>query len=185
MKTSSQSGKLAAAKSAKSKMCHFRQLAAAKSAKSKRCNFRQLAAAKSAKPKRRHSGKLAAAKSAKSTDVDLLVGDVAEADHQHCARHATYDGQGMQNCLRCVAIRRRQEIAQVAPWAASRPCHLGGAWRMGCRICAAGRWEEEVQRRRRAHMKANARAEFCRQSISRCSVWGEFQFIEACDQRNF
>ena len=55
---------------------------------------------------------------------------------------------------------------------------------MGCRICVAGRWEEEVQRRRSVNMGSNARTNFCKQSISRCSVWGKFQYLEAGDFRN-
>ena len=190
-KAASQCGQLAAAKSAKSKMKHSRQLAAA--------THRQLAAAQSAKSKMKHSRQLAAAthrqlaaathrktrlaRNVSTADVDLLLGSVAENDGQHCARHKTYGQGAFRNCLRCVTIRRRDEIARVAPWAAPRPYHLGGAWRMGCRICAAGRWTEEVGRRRSAHMEANARSAFCKQSISRCSVWGKFQFARAGDFR--
>ena len=155
------------------------QLAAANHNKSSaKCKkrSRQLAAAKNrTKLSRQHRQLAATNKSAKSIDTDLLLGDVTETDQQHLARHAC-GSSTFQNCLRCVAIRRREEIAQVAPWAVERPRHLGGAWRLGCRICAAGRLERDVQSRRRVHMHRNAGTNVCRQSISRCSVWAKFQY---------
>ena len=129
--------------------------------------------------KRQNSGQLAAATSVKSADLDLFLGSLNETDHQHCVRHRTYGREAVQNCLRCVSIRRREEIARIAPWAAPRPCHLGGAWRFGCVVCANGRLEKEVQERRCVHMRANADTKFSRESISRCSAWGKFQVGEA------
>ena len=155
------------------------QLAAAKSDKSKKRSFRQLAAANTTKS-RRQSSELAATKSAKSIDRVLLFGDVTETDEQHLARHAcatSSDNDNFQNCFRCMTIRKRKEIAQLAPWAAERPRHLGGAWGWGCRICAAGRLERTVQSRRRAHMRANKDTGVCKQAVSRCSKWGKFQYF--------
>ena len=103
-----------------------------------------------------------------ATDVDLLVGDCTESDAQHRARHAR--PESMQNCPRYLAMRSWGEIARLAPWMAPRPCHLSGAWRMVCRVCAAGRSEEQVRIRRGVHIGANAKLGFCKQGISRCSV---------------
>ena len=137
------------------------QRASANSTKSKKLHSRQLAAATQRKTR--------CARSVSIADVDLLVGDVAESDARHKTRHAGF----MPNCPRCLAMRRWGEIERLAPWVAPRPVHLGGAWRMGCRICAAGRWDEQVLRRRGVHKEANKSLGFCKQSISRCSVWGE------------
>ena len=106
---------------------------------------------------------------------DVRVGSVHETDAQHLMRHAVPD----KNCFRCMVINNRAEIAKVAPWASERPSELGGAWRMGCRICFAGRKSPAVIARKAVHVDINKGKEMCKQAIARCSVLnlGGFQYI--------
>ena len=124
-------------------------------------------------PKKTMPPAVSGATSAAAKDVDLLVGPVCETDAQHIARHA-----GLRvKCIRCVEIKHREQIRCIAPWASARPTHLGGSWRMGCRICAVGRKNAAVLANRAAHIAANKKKGVCKQAISRASRWAFFQFI--------
>jgi hypothetical protein len=117
---------------------------------------------------------VAATSAPAKADMDLLVGSVYETDAQHRARHAGF----RLNCVRCVEITWRAHIGRIVSWASARPAHLGGSWRMGCRICVAGRKNPVVLARRAAHMAMNKKQGVCKQAISRASRWAFFQFIK-------
>ena len=110
---------------------------------------------------------------ATKADIDLLVGSVYETDAQHLKRHAGF----MRNCIRCLEITARAHIARIAPWASARPSHLGGGWRLGCRICAAGRKSPAARARQASHMAMNKNRSVCKQAILRCSTWASFQYV--------
>ena len=113
---------------------------------------------------------------AANANIDLLVGSVHETDAQHLMRHA--DAGFMQNCPRCMVISKRADIAQVAPWASERPCKFGGSWRMGCRICFAGRNIQAAFARKVSRREINKGKEVCQQAIARCSSkLGELQCL--------
>ena len=109
---------------------------------------------------RKRQQRLAAA----NADIDLLVGSVDEADAQHLMRHA--DAGFMHNCPRCMAISMRADIAQGAPWASWRPSNFGGSWRMGCRICFAGRNTQAALARKSLHREIHEGKEVCQQAIA-------------------
>jgi hypothetical protein len=109
----------------------------------------------------------------------LVVGDVFEDDAQHQVRHSVAPGQSAwkkYNCQRCLAIEMQKKIQAIAPWAVSRPRHLGGAWAMGCSVCAAGKVTPEVQERRRLHMSQNKVSGFHKQAVSRYSTFASFKW---------
>ena len=62
-----------------------------------------------------------------------FVGSVFESNADHIARHRGTPHELM--CPRCHYIRNKTDIQRWAPWAAPRPRHMGGAWRLGCDVC--------------------------------------------------
>ena len=109
----------------------------------------------------------------------LVVGDVFEDDAQHQVRHCVGPGKSawkIYNCQRCLAIEEEKKMKAIAPWAVSRPRHLGGAWAMGCSLCAAGKVTPEVQERRRLHIAKNSASSFHKQAVSRYSTFASFKW---------
>ena len=67
-------------------------------------------------------------------DWSSFVGSVFESNADHIARHRGTPHHE-KICLRCHYIRNKTDIQRWAPWAAPRPRHMGGAWRLGCDVC--------------------------------------------------
>ena len=68
-------------------------------------------------------------------DWSSFVGSVFESNADHIARHRGTPHHE-KICLRCHYIRNKTDIQRWAPWAAPRPRHMGGAWRLGCHVRA-------------------------------------------------
>ena len=69
--------------------------------------------------------------------------DMMETDEQHKLRHPIFH----HSCPRCLFLRHGHHWRRIAAWKvdsetciswlAPRPPHMGGAWALGCRACAA------------------------------------------------
>ena len=69
--------------------------------------------------------------------------DMMETDEEHKLRHPTFH----RSCPRCLFLKHGHHWRRIAawkvdsetciPWLAPRPPHMGGAWALGCRACAA------------------------------------------------
>lgn len=87
---------------------------------------------------------LKAAIGAKGFCKPLLTGSVFEGDWEHLKRHKA-EGQAGK-CLRCIYLSNPGNLAHIAKlpraaggfatWLEPRPCHMGGSWALGCRVCA-------------------------------------------------
>ena len=93
-----------------------------------------------------------------------LLGPVAETQEQHLARHAG----GRADCPRCryytqgrawarvhgmVVESRRAGPCAARTWLAERPVRFGGAWGLGCVMCAAALCRDAACGRRRARRR--------------------------------
>jgi len=73
------------------------------------------------------------------------LGSCVQATSQHVAHHAKLcHGFAPLDCTRCIFASCPQDVKKAAPipgqpgatWAEERPAFMGGAWGLGCRICA-------------------------------------------------
>jgi hypothetical protein len=119
----------------------------------KRCGATSLAQALASQPpaKKARDMPKAAIGATKLCCDHVDNGSVFESDLEHSRRHKAEGRAG--GCLRCIFLSNPGELERAAQlprkgggcatWLEPRPCHKGGSWALGCRICA---WHVAEQR---------------------------------------
>ena len=120
-----------------------------------------------------------AARESHKAAMEEMVGPVTETKEQHLKRH---DG-GFRACARChyyykfghrwlSAHGHVKEIARAGPrqsfaWLAERPARWGGAWGLGCKVCA------DAAARIVAGASAESQGGVCRRRLG--TAWARFE----------
>ena len=116
-------------------------------------------------------------------DIASLVGRADETEAEHLRRHPRKDIEAWsQRCPRCFYIRWP---GKRPAWIATKPRWVSGAWGIGCRLCAAGRYSEEVTRRRSALCQEYRKQSICKQASSRFSKWSQYNVNRILSGRSF
>ena len=100
--------------------------------------------------------------------------DMKETDEEHKLRHPTFH----HSCPRCLYLKHGHHWRRIAAWKVDsetciswltpRPPHMGGAWALGCRACAA-----ILERRTTKKKKEPGRGKW--QASLRASKWARFR----------
>ena len=109
------------------------------------------------------------------TALRLAAGDSREGEAQHLKRHPAQSiRKWAKTCPRCAFSLWRSNNPRVAPWLVAKPPWMGGAWGLGCGLCAAGVTSEGVKQRRRQLRVECKKEGFKKQAVSRFSSWARY-----------
>ena len=151
---------------------------------------RQPVAPKPSKRKPLRKVKAAGVPGSAHDDIFHLVGDVRETDCEHRRRHPA--GRGWEkSCPRCDHMANHTAWERMArccgptarlvargetSWLCPKPAYLGGAWGLGCCLCAAARQSKRVQQARAKDWKENKKNGLDHRRMSRMRTkWARYE----------